>query len=112
MKDVETPLGEPMKHLSEIYKDEAIKRCSCGSAAFFDCGIEMINSAAPYLSARYKDFADRDHVKICVECKKAIILFGGELYDASEYISADQIASYVSFRKASGGIGPTPGKVP
>lgn len=113
MKDIETPVtAKPMKHLSEIFPDDKIKRCSCGSAAFFDCGIEMVNSSVQYPGDRFNDSASRDHVKVCVDCKRAVVMYGGDMYDASEYISTDQIASYVNFRKASGGLGPTPGKIP
>ena len=111
-QDVETPADPtPLKQVSEIYKDDTIKRCTCGSAAFFDCGIELINTAYPAIAARYKDFADRDHVKVCVDCKRPVIIYAGEMYDISEYISTQQIENYMKWRSQRTDAHPTPGKV-
>lgn len=100
MNDIEArDEKKPMKQLSELWKDEKIARCSCGSAAFFDCGVEILDTATGYTSPRYADYADRNHVKICVDCRKAVVIHGGDLYDASEYIGADQIEKHMRWRR-------------
>jgi hypothetical protein len=87
----------PLKDLSEIFADEDIKRCSCGSAAFFDWGIIIMESSVKYPEARFKDFTGSDHVKICVGCQKPVLLHGGDLYDASEYVDKAEIGRLIEW---------------
>lgn len=93
----------PMRELSEIFKDEEIVRCNCGSAAFFDWGITLLGTVreGAERTERYKGMALDEKVRVCMSCQKPVVLYGGDLFDASEFIDKKQIAELISREKAS-----------
>jgi hypothetical protein len=101
-----------MKQISEIIKDEEIKRCSCGSAAFFDWGLQLLNSAEQYLGPRYNGYTGSDGIRVCANCRKPVLLKGGDLYDCSEYISPEQIHRLISWSQDKPVSVPTHGMDP
>ena len=86
-----------------------LKRCpanvagkkECGSPVFYDWGLELLDEAG-FTSIRggnqerYRDYAGRNHVKICVRCTSPYILEGGELIDISEELSAEDVKAVLA----------------
>lgn len=86
--------------LSTVIPEEKILRCSCGSAAFFDWGVKLLSTISFGQSPRYQDFAQNANVNICAECNRPAIQLDGDLYDASEYVSAEQVRSIIAEAQA------------
>ncbi len=85
-----------------------VYRCSkgdCGSAAFFDWGIELLEETQSYnsivadrdsatkaeLISDWSGKASRHHVKVCVLCFTPYILEAGKLVDVSEEIETEML---------------------
>lgn len=99
--------GPALRQLDEIYKDEDIVRCECGSAAFFDWGIQLVTKAVKYPGHRTEDFAGSSHVKICVGCKRPVLLYDGDLYDAAEFVDKEDIDQLIRWSQEKNAKVPT-----
>jgi hypothetical protein len=84
-----------MDKLSTVLPPDQIIQCDCGCKAFFDWGIKIgsVNDFGP--SPRNKEWASTDNVQICVSCLKPSVVYQGTIYDASEYISAEQVQDLI-----------------
>jgi hypothetical protein len=81
--------------LSSVLPDEKILRCACGSSAWFDWGIQIVTKTTSGPSPRFADYAGQGNVKICANCHRAAVIWDGDLYDASEYVSSEEIDSII-----------------
>lgn len=101
------PAGPPLRQLDEIFKDADIIRCECGSAAFFDWGIQIIEHSTKYPGHRTQDWSHGNNVKICVDCKKPVVLHEGDLYDASEFVDHTAIDQLIRWSQEKNAKVPT-----
>ena len=58
--------------------------------AFFDWGV-MVLHKEDYPTPRHKDYGTYEHVKICAGCNLAVVIMGGDMYDASEFVSKEAV---------------------
>lgn len=98
---------KPLRQLDEIFKDSEIIRCDCGSAAFFDWGIQISTTAVKYPGHRTEGYASANHVKICVCCKKPVVHYDGDLYDASEFVDKGAIDQLIRWSQEKNAKVPT-----
>lgn len=84
--------------LSTVLSEDKIHTCTCGSHAFFSWGIKLMNTESPGLPLpRLHNMARDNEVMICAKCHKPVVMLGGDMYDASEYISSDQVKEIIMF---------------
>lgn len=84
-----------MKSIQELYPPDNVIRCDCGSAAFFDWGVQIIPTANYGKSPRGQDYSSGANVKICAACLKPAIIVDGDVYDASAYVTAQQVKDII-----------------
>lgn len=72
-------------------------RCTCGSTAFFDWGVKILVRESSGKHARFQEYAGNVNVEICAQCNKPVVILAGEMYDASEFISADQVNDLLKY---------------
>jgi hypothetical protein len=58
--------------------------------AFFDWGVAILYTE-DYPMPRHKDWGTYENVKICAECNCAVVVMGGDLYDASEFVPKETV---------------------
>lgn len=95
----ETQGNQTLPKLSEIMPEDQVVQCDCQCASFFDWGIQVVNKTDLGQSPRNKDYALMSNVKICVNCLKPIVIFDGTPYDASEYVTPEQIEALIQSGK-------------
>ncbi len=84
-----------MKKLSEIHAPDDVVACECSCQSFFDWGIQIAYTSDFGRSPRAKEFATHSNVKVCMSCHTPIVIYDGDIYDASEYVSAEQIQALI-----------------
>lgn len=73
----------------------------CGSAVFYDWGIELFHSS-PVGDVRggnmerFNDWTQGSNVKICVRCTTPYIVQAGELIDISAELSAEDVKAILT----------------
>ena len=87
--------------LTDVLGRGDVIACSCGSTAFFDWCVQIVarrdyGRAAP----RARDFVQSDNVRICVNCHLPIVVLDGTAYDASMFVSCEQIGALIELGRA------------
>jgi hypothetical protein len=85
-KDYDMAMGK----FSEVFPPDQMIQCDCKSWSFFDWGIQVCTQNDFGPSKRNKDMSN---VKICTNCLKPVVVYDGTAYDATEYVSKDQVES-------------------
>jgi hypothetical protein len=80
-----------VKSLKDIHPPDDLIRCDCGSCCFFDWGVKVIVAGNYGKSPRCQDYTTTDNVQICAGCLKPVMVKDGDIYDASDYVSANQV---------------------
>lgn len=89
-----------LQKLSTILDPEKVRSCSCGSYAFFAWGVKMITTEDYGVAPRNRGFTATDELVICANCHLPVSLVGGEMYDASEYVTAEDVARIIEYSQA------------
>ena len=93
---------------------EFITRCtakpngggSCGSAVFFDWGLQVLNTT-PIADVRggnidrFNDYAQPNSVKICARCNTPFLLQAGELIDLSDELTTEDVQGIIARGRGS-----------
>lgn len=82
-----------MEKFSEVFPPDQMIQCDCKSWAFFDWGIQVCTQNDFGPSKRNKDWTGMSNVKICTNCLKPVVVYDGTAYDATEYVSKEQVQS-------------------
>jgi hypothetical protein len=88
-----------LKPLTDLFKPEDVIRCSCGSTAFFDWCVQII-ARRNFPGSRGANYAGSDNARICVNCHRPIVVYDGEAYDASMFVTSEQIAALIKYGQA------------
>lgn len=87
-------------------KLENVHRCECGSAVFFDWGIEILtkeNSASVRggVIDSYRDYATRNAVKVCTRCNTPYVIEMGTIVDVSSELGPEEIQNLIRLGNAT-----------
>lgn len=88
MNDQETRI---LPKLSTVIASQDILQHPCGSSAFFAWGIKLMVRESIGKHPRLQGIENYDEVIVCAKCLGPAVVLGGIMYDASEFISKDQI---------------------
>lgn len=101
--------SEKMKPLSDVVAvDKAIRCPECGGFCFFDWGLKVLHRASYGPAPRMKDFADHENIQICAKCLLPIAKVGGDYYDASEFITREDVETILARGQARDHRTPVP----
>lgn len=85
-----------LKSLEEIFDKDKLVRCpNCQSATFLDWGMQILETAAQIPGKRFEGIAQPVGVKICTDCQLPVVHYGGDLYDASDFVTAKAIQQLI-----------------
>jgi hypothetical protein len=79
----------------------ALGGSECTSAVFYDWGLQVLENRDTFsvfgdTIERFNGFTQHGYnVKICARCTTPYILEGGELYDISDELSAEDVAAII-----------------
>jgi DNA-directed RNA polymerase subunit RPC12/RpoP len=84
----------------------AAVRCPCGSAVFYDWGLQMLHSTpTPSVRGgnveRFNDWVQGSNVKICARCNTPYIIEAGTLVDVSDELGPEEIKSIIARGQAT-----------
>lgn len=86
--------------LSTIISPEKVKSCACGSYAFFAWGVKMVTTEDYGSAPRNRNYTATDELVICSNCHLPISIVGGEMYDASEYVTKEDVRRIIEYSQA------------
>lgn len=86
--------------LSTILDKDQVQSCSCGSYAFFAWGVKMITTENYGAAPRNRNFTATDELVICANCHLPVSMVGGEMYDASEFVTKEDVERIIEYSQA------------
>jgi hypothetical protein len=89
-----------LKPLTDLFKPEDVITCECGSTAFFDWCVQVIAKKNYGPSPRSQGWTQSENARVCINCHKPIVVYDGTAYDASMYVSSEQIAALIRLGQA------------
>ena len=98
MTDIQQSGILPM--LSTVFEEDKVFKHSCGSHAFFAWGIKIITKESIGKHSRLQDMPGDSEVMVCSNCLGPVVIMGGVMYDASEYISKEEIDDILMYGQA------------
>lgn len=86
--------------LSTVVDPENVFTHTCGSSAFFAWGIKIMVRESIGKHPRLQNMANYDEVIVCAKCLGPVVILGSVMYDASEYVSKEQVNDILMYGQA------------
>ena len=85
--------------LSEVLAKEKVHQCVCGSFAFFAWGVKLL-FRGDYGLGRSRDWGTWEELVICAGCHRPVVVNGGDMYDATEFVTPEEVERLILYGAA------------